>query len=296
MWSPDGYVSWVEVTSELWDRGVSILHRAVILEKPELAEKISFVLPSDLESLLVRSGLSKTQQEAKLTVAISMAWLTANFLLFFPPVAVSLTGGKVALSGIFFEHMHQLDRHSFSWPLNTAPPYSKYFEHQKKNGFTAADISSGFAFLDLEWGSLKVKNGTRDFLTRIADLRESEADDAIALARKLEDFVLCWPDKLEAATYRWFFETMEGAPFITQAINELFGPPDMTEHSRGKATLGRPRGRDEVVLQIELMYPDGTSGIPHKQIFRRVLDAGIKVSDRTITRAIREVRMKCPPK
>lgn len=296
MWSPEGFASWVEVTSELMERGANILYRAVVLEKPDLDEGLSFVLPEDVESVLLRSGLSKTQQEAELNVSVALTGVIASFLNFVPPIAVGLTGGKVSLPGLFFLHLDQLDRHSSSWLPGQVPAFSKYLEHRAEGSPSVADVSSRFAFVEFNWGSVRVHEGARQFLIEKARLRESEAEEAISLGQKLKDFVLCWPDEIDEAIYSSFFRTMEGDPLISRAIDDVYGRAADATRPETSVGRGRPRLIDAVVRSIELLAPDGTEGLSHKKIARLVRESGLEAGDRTIGRAIMEVRRRHLPK
>jgi hypothetical protein len=285
MWSPVGYVSWRDATAGLADIVARILHRAIILKHPNLDGDTDYISRWSAEVVLVRSGLSKTKEEASLTLGISTAWIVTNFLYHFPPVAVNLTGDKVDLASFFFEHIDQLDLCRFAWPLDKASEYRSFYDHHRENGFSAGDLFERFAFLNFETGSLKVRNGTRHFLIEGAGLEEGQADEAIALVRKLRDFVLCWPENIDKADFRSFLEIMEVSDEIAAAINEMYGR-SATEDSSSKAGPGRPSKVAAVQAFIAQLPPQEAAGMTHKQLARLMMErVGMDASPKTIARA-----------
>jgi hypothetical protein len=280
---------------ELREDVAKILFRAVTIKHPELYTEPNYTSPWDTKDALLKSGLSKTHQEAELTLAISTAWLVANFLDYFPPVAVGLTGGKVALSRVFFEHRDQFDLCPFSWPLHEASEYAYFYEYHRKNGFSAADVFERFALVSFGSGSIRAKNGTRHFLINGSGLPPEEADEALELANRLGDFVLCWEEPVDGSDYRLVLELMEVTPELQQAITELSGPVP-TEAEGTRAGPGRPNKVAPVLDYLEKLPTSETAALTHKELARRIQDdIGVSASTKTVARALAEARKKAVP-
>lgn len=292
MWSPQGHYSWNDLVNHFIETSEEILSLVAIGGEPRKQPDGKQYLFQSAEFYLKSRGVTTSYTEGELTVCLTACFLMSKFLEDYPPVLASLNGNLVTASPFLFEHKDQFHYCYYVWPLSADSQFSNFFEFCRKGAFQPADIFERFAFIDPRSGEICLKNGSRAFLKGYVFESSAEVDRALALVKKLSEFVVCWPSLPDGSEFRNFLSYLEVNDIFTKALDFKFGlPVEAEEKPEPKPRrAGRPEKQGAARQAYWELFPEGheKSGKVWKEAHEKVEKSmGIPIDISTLKRAVR---------
>lgn len=293
MWCPKDYHSLNEVINRLFETAEDVLSLVARGGEPIDPNDEKLLIRQMAERYLRSHGFGSIEEDADLNVAITACFLLSKFLDDYPPILANIEGQFVRAEGVFFEHMDQLHLCPFGWPLKSQTEYAGYFEYAENGNFEPLMIFDRFAFIDTTTGEIRVKNGSRRFLTNFTHYGEDAVAKLMDLATRLSGFVVCWEDLPDEAEYRNFLSYLEVNDTFIRALDNIFGPAieaEKTVDENPKRSVGRPSKKEAARKSYWKLFPDGHEAekLTWKEVHRAVEDAGLYIEITTLKRAVRE--------
>lgn len=167
-----------------------------------------------------------------------------------------------------------------------------FFRFANEGGFRPEDLKRRFTFIDVETGSIRIKNGSRLFLVNQLFIEPEEADSILRMISSIQGNVVCWHNAPSASEIREFLRCIEVDDTFTQAANYLYGDlpiykTDIGSDDNVGRQGGRPRKIDTIADAYLKLFPDGHRGMTRKMLLRAIsqeigYDFGLDSLDRAL--------------
>jgi hypothetical protein len=292
MWCPEGYVSWNLVLNSLFETTEKVLSQVCMTTSAvkEHHEKTTLTNAHTTEFYLIGAGYAENYDEARLIVCITVAFLLVNFMDKFPPVLAEIHGSKVHADETILGHRDNLEECYYKWPLKDDAQVSMFFEYARQGGFKSEGLLTRFAFIDVDTGEIRNKNGGKHYLINGIGLDDQEANATLSFVSRVSGFVVCWPAFPDDQEYRRFLDCITWDETILNAVNEVFGPTSRSSEADTTKKIGRPSMRSKVAALYNELFPQGheASGKTWKDALRQVNSRLTRpISEDTLKRSVR---------